>query len=238
MKVKIKKRDGMYVGAVGIDCNGVPGRITATAVGDTAADALSKASVIAERIASDPVMARIVPPQAMAALQVTKGLAAAARQGLPTLRRAFSMLSPKSRGLAAHLAHDVADRNNAHIGELGFLPLVMLAAKYGPGAAKLAQKAYLARKARNAARGIKESEAEANAAQEAAAAAAADNGGEEVEDVGDLGAWWNPVTHTKMTINALKKLSPTHRLYKKLRKRGGGGEDDGGGEEDDGGGDE
>lgn len=107
MKIRISKRDGLFIGSLGFDVDNAPGRITATAVASTKAAALSKAASIAERIASDPVLRAVIPPQAMASIKVAKGLAAAARHGLPTLRRAFRFLSPKAKKLAVNLAEDV-----------------------------------------------------------------------------------------------------------------------------------
>lgn len=118
MKIRLSKRDGLYVGSLGFDVDNAPGRITATAVASTKAAALSKAASIAERIASDPVLRSVIPPQAMASIKVAKGLAAAARHGLPTLRRAFRFLSPKAKKLAANLATDV---QKGTIGEMAGL---------------------------------------------------------------------------------------------------------------------
>jgi ATP-dependent protease HslVU (ClpYQ) ATPase subunit len=119
VKIKISKRDGLYIGSVGLDVENAPGRITMTAVAKTKAAALAKAATLAERIASDPVVRSLIPPQAMASIKVAKGLAAAARHGLPTLRRAFRFLSPKAKTLAAHLASDVA---KGQIGDVGWNP--------------------------------------------------------------------------------------------------------------------
>lgn len=121
MKIRISKRDGLYVGCIGLDCGQVPGRITTSALGRTKAEALAKASQLAERIASDPVMRSLVPPQAMAALRVTRGLASAARRGLPTLRRAWGMLSPKSKRLAHTLAQEVV-QERATVPVVGWNP--------------------------------------------------------------------------------------------------------------------
>jgi hypothetical protein len=119
MKIRISKRDGLYIGSLGFDVENAPGRIVATGVAATKAAAVSKAASIAERIVSDPVIRALVPPQAMASIKVAKGLAAAARHGLPTLRRAWGFLSPKSKALAAHLASDV---QKGVIGDVGWNP--------------------------------------------------------------------------------------------------------------------
>lgn len=116
MKVRLSKRDGLYIGSLGFDVENAPGRIVATGVATTKAAALAKAAGLAERIVSDPVIRAIVPPQAMASIKVAKGLASAARHGLPTLRRAWRMLTPKAKKLAAHLADDV---QKGTIGDVG-----------------------------------------------------------------------------------------------------------------------
>jgi hypothetical protein len=86
--------DNVYVGSLTLGCpdaGGVgdsdgDGVITIGAFGDTKADALHKASVIAERIASDPVLQAILPPGTMAAIQATKKLSTAAKRGSKALR--------------------------------------------------------------------------------------------------------------------------------------------------------
>jgi len=150
MKIRLQRYRGAYVGAIDMTCANVPGRVSAIAVGATRADALAKAALVAERIASDPVMAEIIPPQAMAAIKVAKGLASAARRGLPTLRRAWSFLSPKGKKLAAQLAQDLTPKSTGGLDvggfEVGILPFALLVAKYGPVAAKRIYAEYKARK--------------------------------------------------------------------------------------------
>lgn len=44
----------------------------------------------------------------------------------------------------------------------------------------------------------------------------------EATDEGEVGAWWNPISHTKFAFKMAKKLSPTHQLAKRviaMRKR-------------------
>ena len=109
MKVKLSRADnGLHVATVGLDCGSVPGRIYASAVGDTSAAALSKAASIAEQIASDPTVQALIPPQALAAIKVAKKLASYARRGPRMLRRAWGFLSPKSKRLAKELVKEVA----------------------------------------------------------------------------------------------------------------------------------
>jgi hypothetical protein len=139
-------RSGLCLGAIEIPTS-MPGIVCASAVGDDRADALAKAALVAERIASDPVMAALMPPQAMAAIKAAKGLAAAAKMGSGTLRSLWGSLR-------------------------------------GPGKQRLA-KVLLA----------------------------------EAKSKENVGAWWNPITHTKKTVQVLKKLSPTHHVLKRIQKR-------------------
>lgn len=120
MKYRIQRhKSGGYVGAIELRFRDRPAFVSAVAVGDTKADAIARASQVAERIASDPVIRALVPPQARAAIAVTKGLASAARRGLPTLRRVWRTLSPKSKALAKELAAEV---KQGTIGEVGWNP--------------------------------------------------------------------------------------------------------------------
>lgn len=92
--------------------------ITVAAIGDDRADALAKAAVIAERIAQDPIMSALLPPQALAAIKAAKGLSAAAKRGTRTLKRFWGRLrGPGKKRLAEALHRDaqVADL------ELGFV---------------------------------------------------------------------------------------------------------------------
>lgn len=120
MRYRIQRHNsGGYVGAIELPFRDRPAFVSAVAVGDTKADAIAKAAQVAERIASDPVIRALVPPQARAAIAVTKGLASAARRGLPTLRRVWGSLSPKSKALAKELATEV---QQGKIGEVGWNP--------------------------------------------------------------------------------------------------------------------
>jgi hypothetical protein len=166
------------VGAIEFDVPDAPGRLTVAAVGEDKADALAKAALLAERITSDPVMASMMPPEAASALRTAKGLAAAAKRGLPTLQRAWGMLrGPGKRQLARVLAEDMAKRE-----EVGIAPLAIFAAKYGPGAARKAAAMYKARKARKRKRAREPSEetpeAEPPQESESESESAPDEGGE------------------------------------------------------------
>lgn len=94
------------------------GRVTVAVVGDSRADALGRAALIAERIASDPVMSALMPPQALAAIKAAKGLASAAKRGTRTLRRFWGHLhGPGKRRLAAALHEEAAKREASEDGE-------------------------------------------------------------------------------------------------------------------------
>jgi hypothetical protein len=139
------------IGSISIPLEGC-GVLSLAAVGDDRADALGKAALLAERVADDPVMRALMPPQAQASSDAARSLASAAKRGGGPLRRAFSLLrGPGARRLAASLVREAAKRQAAK-SEVGILPFALLAAKYGPGIAKAAHKAYKARKKRKAAK--------------------------------------------------------------------------------------
>lgn len=107
MRVRFHDADGYTVGA--IDIPHAAGRFTVAAVGEDRADALVRAAALANRIASDPIMRAIMPPQAQAAITAARGLAAAAKVGIPALRSVWGRLRGKGvTRLAAALAKDPA----------------------------------------------------------------------------------------------------------------------------------
>jgi hypothetical protein len=116
-RFRFKDTPNGCVGAIDID-TAAPGRVTVAAIGDDRADALAKASLIAEHIAQDPILSALMPPQALVAIKAAKGLSAAAKRGTRTLKRFWGRLrGPGKRRLAAALHDDakVADL------ELGFV---------------------------------------------------------------------------------------------------------------------
>lgn len=168
----------------------VPGKVVAACIGDDKADALQKAAVLAERIASDPVMQALMPPGALPAIRAARALASAAQAGSAPLRSLWGKLrGPGKRRLAKVLhAEAVKHERVADVGggnwipaywagqegptgidlgddELGIAPLAIIAAKYGPAAAKKAAEYLKARKRKKAA-----ARAKAKAAARAAAA--------------------------------------------------------------------
>lgn len=178
MKVKLTDTDNGCVGAIEIPTSGVPGRVVVASLGDDKADALLKASVLAQRIASDPLVNALLPPNAMANIRAARALARAAQAGPAPLRRLWSRLrGPGKQRLAQALHKEAAQVETAACCgpsdcgvsggsyipsywagqegpddiEVGIAPLAIFAAKYGPDAARLVAKKLKQRKARKAA---------------------------------------------------------------------------------------
>lgn len=115
MRYRYKETVNGCVGALDIPTH--VGRLTVAAVGDDRADALAKAALIAERIASDPILRAIMPPQAAAAIKAAKGLAAAAKRGTRTLRHFWSRIrGPGKRRLAEALHAEAAKAEGSAVG--------------------------------------------------------------------------------------------------------------------------
>jgi len=141
-RVNIKPYRGGYVGSIAAAAPGVPGVVRVSAIGASRADALANAALLAERIASDPVMAAILPPGTANAIKAAKGLAAAAIRGPRTLRRFWGGLRGNGERRLAKALHV----ESSQVAEVGLLPIAVLAAKYGPSVAKRAHKLYRERK--------------------------------------------------------------------------------------------
>ena len=126
MRARFRTVNGATVGSLTFPTKA--GGISVHAVGDDRADALAKASLIAERIVNDPVMRALMPPQAEAAIKAAKGLAAAAKRGTKTLRRVWGMLrGPGKRRLAAVLHKEAEQHENGEgpqpsTGDVGWNP--------------------------------------------------------------------------------------------------------------------
>ncbi len=83
------------------------GAVQVATLGGTKADALMRAATIAQRIADDPVMAALMPPQAQAAISAAKALSAAARQGPKSLKKLWGKIrGPGKKRLAEALARE------------------------------------------------------------------------------------------------------------------------------------
>lgn len=114
MQVRFKHADNGVVGACHIP-TGI-GVITVAGVGDSRTEALARAALVAEKIASDPVLSAIMPPGTLAAIKATKGLAAASAAGIKTLKGFWRGLrGPGKKRLAEALAVDHRPDN----GEVG-----------------------------------------------------------------------------------------------------------------------
>ena len=112
MKVRIKPTgDGGYIATISLGLDApVIGDVSASAEGDSQAEALEKAALVAERITSDPVFMTMMPPQVTLAVLAAKMLGRAAGIGMPELRAMFGTLKGKGqRRLARQLARETAD---------------------------------------------------------------------------------------------------------------------------------
>lgn len=132
MRIKMCRTGGECVGAVTMptDTGGV---ITATAKGADKGSALHAAALLAERIATDPIMSAILPPGTGAALAATKQLAAAARIGLPALKGVWSSIRGKGKKRVARaLARDRAKVAPEEVGDVGFDAATAMGIATGP----------------------------------------------------------------------------------------------------------
>jgi hypothetical protein len=200
--------------------------------------AIRGALTLAQQAVKNPAIAAAFPQYTKPALAALSAVQTAQKAGLlgkvkmqikdPTLKKLVRELDEMEQGKRTAMSGGgvvLCDGGTAGEGdELGILPIALmmapLAKKYGPVAAKAIAARLKARRA-----------AKARAAA-AARAAARDEGDDDDDDddlagddlAGDeldaLGAWWNPITHTKKTLSLAKKLSPTHQIAKRLlRKR-------------------
>lgn len=122
-RIRIRKvAPDVYVGSLTLgspDCGGVgdtdgDGIITVGAFGSSQADALHKASLIAERIVNDPIMSAIIPPQARTAILATKKLAGAAKQGSRFFRKMWRRYQGPGIKRVAKALHDEAMKHEGH----------------------------------------------------------------------------------------------------------------------------
>jgi hypothetical protein len=95
---------------------------TVGAVGDTRADALAKASRIAEHLATDPVLRELLPVNTVPALLAVRNVAAAAQEGgLPALKALWHRFAAGGgkRKLVAQLARERAAEAPEELGDVG-----------------------------------------------------------------------------------------------------------------------
>lgn len=144
--------DGFTVGAIDVPMPGCPGRMTVAAVGDDKADALHRASLIAERIVNDPIMSALMPPQVHSAIAAAKGLSIAAKRGSRVLRGFLHKLhGPGAQRLAKALHAEAAADEGHDVGDIaGLWSMAKKAARYGtvPGLVYTAAKRMRRKKKR------------------------------------------------------------------------------------------
>ena len=110
-RIRIRSYRGGYVGEVDVPASEQsPARIVASAMGSSKAAALGNAALLAERIASDPVLQALMPPQAMAAIAAAKGLAGAAKLGTGALKSFWGKLHGPGKKRVAAALHEEAAR--------------------------------------------------------------------------------------------------------------------------------
>src|SRR5690349_16972847 len=107
-RFRFRDHDDCVVGAIDIEMPGGPGHMRIAAVGDDRADALGRAALVAERIASDPIMRALMPPQALVAIKAAKGLSAAAKRGSHVLRYFWGKLKGPGKKRLAEVLHKEA----------------------------------------------------------------------------------------------------------------------------------
>jgi hypothetical protein len=114
MQVKFRADNDAVVGALHLPTS-AGAVVTVAGVGDSRTEALARAALLAERIAQDPVLSAVLPPQVLASIRAAKGIAAGASQG----KRALSVLARRLRGpkqkLARTLARDYAERRPVQV---------------------------------------------------------------------------------------------------------------------------
>lgn len=89
-RFRFKLKGGYVIGALEIPTD--IGSLTIATVGGTKADALMRAGTIAQRIAEDPVMSALIPPQAHTAIVAAKALSVAAKRGPKALKSLWGKL--------------------------------------------------------------------------------------------------------------------------------------------------
>jgi hypothetical protein len=119
--VKFYDRHNHCVAVIRFSMPGAGGHQAVAGIGDSRADALARASAIASRIMEDPVMSALIPPQARTAIVAAKGLAAAAKRGVPTLRHFWRRIKgPGKKRLARALLEEAKKQE---VSDVGWNPL-------------------------------------------------------------------------------------------------------------------
>jgi hypothetical protein len=89
-RFRFKLKGGYVIGALEIPTD--IGSLTIATVGGSKADALMRAGTIAQRIADDPVMSALIPPQAHTAIAAAKALSVAAKRGPKAIKSLWGKL--------------------------------------------------------------------------------------------------------------------------------------------------
>jgi len=122
-KVKFYDHSDRCVAVISFALPGGGAGATVAGVGDDRAEALARAASIAHRIATDPVMSALMPPQAQAAIVAARGLAAAAKRGLPVLKSFWRRIKgPGKKRLARALMEEAAKHRAAAVADVGWNP--------------------------------------------------------------------------------------------------------------------
>lgn len=102
-RFRFKLKGGYVIGALEIPTD--IGSLTIATVGGSKADALMRAGTIAQRIADDPVMSALIPPQAHTAIAAAKALSVAAKKGPKALKGLWGKLKGAGKKRLAEALH-------------------------------------------------------------------------------------------------------------------------------------
>lgn len=115
MRFRFKETPSGCVGAIDMP-SAAPGRVSVVASGNSKAEALARAALIAERIASDPVMSALLPPGALPAIKAAKVLASAANRGPHALRSLMRRIRGPGKLRLAEVLHVEATEADREVG--------------------------------------------------------------------------------------------------------------------------
>jgi len=110
MRIRVRPTASGYVGELVLPVDGA-NAITVSGWSDNIRGAIRKASAVAARVASDPMLSAMLPPGAALAIQAAQKLSRAADSGKPALKAALNELrGPGAARLARVLRRDVTRR--------------------------------------------------------------------------------------------------------------------------------
>lgn len=108
---RFRLKGGYVIGAISFPTD--VGNVTVGSVGGSKAEALMRAATIAQRIAEDPVLSALLPPQAANAIKAAKALSVAAKRGPKALRGLWGKLKGAGKKRLAAALH-------AEVGAYGY----------------------------------------------------------------------------------------------------------------------